>query len=89
MNHSVINSIMKPHRTRGESKYMLEEIYFSDLCGSIKKKDKVRGKTVPGGQNCPVFDKVSAGADLEGASGSWTGKVTKAFQATPSVRYFQ
>ena len=50
---------------------------------------KVRGKTVPGGQNCPVFDKVSAGADLEGASGSWTGKVTKAFQATPSVRYFQ
>ena len=40
MNHSVINSIMKPHRTRGESKYMLEEIYFSDLCGSIEKKDK-------------------------------------------------
>ena len=29
---------MKPHRTRGESKYMLEEIYFSDLCGSIEKK---------------------------------------------------
>ena len=40
MNQQVINSIMKPHRTRGESKYMLEEIYFSDLCGSIKKKDK-------------------------------------------------
>ena len=30
---------MKPHRTRGESKYMLEEIYFSDLCGDIENKD--------------------------------------------------
>ena len=39
MKQSVINSIMKPHRTRGESKYMLEEIYFSDLCGDIENKD--------------------------------------------------
>ena len=39
MRQSVINSIMKPHRTRGESKYMLEEIYFSDLCGDIENKD--------------------------------------------------
>ena len=38
MNHSVINSIMKPHRTRGESKYMLEEIYFSDVCEDIENK---------------------------------------------------
>ena len=39
MKQSVINSIMKPHRTRGESKYMLEEIYFSDICGDIENKD--------------------------------------------------
>ena len=39
MRQSVVNSIMKPHRTRGESKYMLEEIYFSDLCGDIENKD--------------------------------------------------
>ena len=39
MKQSVVNSIMKPHRTRGESKYMLEEIYFSDLCGDIENKD--------------------------------------------------
>ena len=32
MNKSVIDTIMKPHRTRGESKYMVEEIYFSDVC---------------------------------------------------------
>ena len=36
---SVVDSVMKPHRTRGESKYMLEEIYFSDLCGDIENKD--------------------------------------------------
>ena len=28
MNKSVIDTIMKPHRTRGESKYMVEEIYL-------------------------------------------------------------
>ena len=39
MKQSVINSIMKPHRTRGESKYMLEEIYFSDICGDNENKD--------------------------------------------------
>lgn len=39
MKQSVVNSIMKPHRTRGESKYMLEEIYFSDICGDIENKD--------------------------------------------------
>ena len=32
MNKSVIDSIVKPYRTRGESKYMVEEIYFSDVC---------------------------------------------------------
>ena len=37
---SVVDSVMKPHRTRGESKYMLEEIYFSDLCGDIENKDE-------------------------------------------------
>lgn len=40
MNHSVVNSIIKPHRTRGESKYMLEEIYFSDLCEDIENKNE-------------------------------------------------
>ena len=39
MKQSVVNSIMKPHRTRGESKYMLEEIYFSDICGDNENKD--------------------------------------------------
>ena len=32
MRQSVVNSIMKPHRTRGESKYM-------HLCGDIENKD--------------------------------------------------
>ena len=32
--------------------------------------NKVRGKTVPGGQNCPVSTKWVLEADLEGASGS-------------------
>ena len=32
MNKSVIDSIVKPYRTRGESKYMVEEIYFSEAC---------------------------------------------------------
>lgn len=45
MRQSVVNSIMKPHRTRGESKYMLEEIYFSDLCGDVENKD-ANGKII-------------------------------------------
>lgn len=32
MRNSTVNSIIKPHRTIGESKYMLEEIYLSDVC---------------------------------------------------------
>ena len=36
---SVVNQIIKPHRTRGESKYMLEEIYISDICGDLENRD--------------------------------------------------
>ena len=38
MNKSVIDSIVKPYRTRGESKYMVEEIYFSDVCRNYIKE---------------------------------------------------
>ena len=44
--HSVANAILKPHRTRGESKYMLEEIYFSDICGDAENKDE-NGALIP------------------------------------------
>lgn len=44
--HSVANAILKPHRTRGESKYMLEEIYFSDICGDAENKDE-NGASIP------------------------------------------
>ena len=37
---SVVNQIIKPHRTRGESKYMLEEIYISDICGDLENRDE-------------------------------------------------
>ena len=40
MNKSVIDSIVKPYRTRGESKYMVEEIYFSDVCKPHIKESK-------------------------------------------------
>ena len=40
MNKSVIDSIVKPYRTRGESKYMVEEIYFSDVCKNYLKETK-------------------------------------------------
>ena len=56
MNKSVIDTIMKPHRTRGESKYMVEEIYFSDVCrNNIKESKYGSGITTINPQNA-YFD---------------------------------
>ena len=52
MNKSVIDTIMKPHRTRGESKYMVEEIYFSDVCrNTIRETKYSQGITTINPQN--------------------------------------
>lgn len=38
-NASAINSILNNRRTKGENKYMLEEVYFSALCGNMYNVD--------------------------------------------------
>ena len=52
---SVVNQIIKPHRTRGESKYMLEEIYISDICGDLENRDE-NGRLISINQQRAWFD---------------------------------